>query len=168
MKIEDYHVDLLSSLKTIFPIHLNRYLDTYFPQPFYLRETQIHSKRYFTVIADPSIIIKSKFQIDVQNLLRQNRRKIVRLSIKKSKETLPYFSKARLFPVKYVRIFVYDTDKRVRQLRHSGLIKELICSIEVNTTRRIKTIDIIGGTVEQIGKYRIVWNKKWLENQGSR
>ena len=60
---------LWSSLKTHFPIHFNKYLDTYFPKPFYLRETQIHSKKYFTVIADPSIIIKPNFQIDIQNLI---------------------------------------------------------------------------------------------------
>ncbi|MBP1631267.1 MAG: hypothetical protein H6Q15_2160 [Bacteroidetes bacterium] len=159
---------LLSSLRIIFPIHLKKYLDTYFPQPFYLRETQIHTKGYFTVIVDPSIIIKHKFQIDIQNLIRHNRQKIVRLAINKSKATLPYFSKTRLYPVKYIRLFVYDMDKRVRQLQNSGLIEELICSIEVNTTRRISTIDINGGTVEQIGKYRIVWNKKWLEKQGKR
>ena len=158
---------LWSSLKTIFPIHLNEYLDVYSPNPFYLRETQIHSKRYYTVVNDPSIIIKPQFQTNVQNLIRENRKKIVRLAIKKSKATVPFFSKANILPVKYIRLFVYDTDKRVRQLRNSGLIKELVCTIEVNTTRQIRTIDIIGGTAEQIGKYRIVWNRKWIEKQGS-
>ncbi len=37
----------------------------------------------------------------------------------------------------------------------------MVGTIEINTTKRIKTLDIIGGTVEQIGKYRIVWNKWW-------
>lgn len=159
---------LWSSLKTHFPIHFNKYLETYFPKPFYLRETQIHCKRYFTVIVDPSIIVKPNFQTDIQNLIRINRKKIVRLAIKKSKATVPFISKENILPVKYIRLFIYDTNKRVRQLRHSGLIEELICTIEVNTTKRIKTNDIIGGTAEQIGKYRIVWNRKWLEKQGGR
>jgi hypothetical protein len=47
---------LWSYLKIYLPIHFTKYLDTYFPKPFYLRETQIHSKKYFTIIADPSII----------------------------------------------------------------------------------------------------------------
>lgn len=160
--------NLWSSLNTLFPIYLNNYLDTYFPKPFYLRETQIHSKKYYTVITDPSIIIKPRFQTDIQNLIRNNKKKIVQIAIKKSKATVPFFSKANMLPVKYIRLFIYDTNKRVRQLRHSGLIEELVCTIEVNTTRRIRTIDIIGGTVEQIGKYRIVWNRKWLDKQGSR
>ena len=159
---------LLSAMKTLFPIHYKKYLDTYFPKPFYLRETQLHSKKYFTVIADPSLIIKPEFQINVQDSIRKNKKRIVKLAIKKSKATIPFFSKTNLLPVKYIRLFIYDTDKRVRQLRNSGLIKELVCTIEVNTSRRIRTIDIMGGTPEQIGKYRIVWNKKWLLSQGSR
>lgn len=159
---------LWSSLKTNFPIHFNKYLDAYFPRPFYLRETQIHSKKYFTVITDPSIVIKPNYHNDIQNLIRNNRKKIVKLTIKKSKKTVPFFSKANILPVKYIRLFIYDTDKRVRQLRYSGLIEELICTIEINTTRKIKTIDIIGGTLEEIGKYRIVWNRKWIEKESSR
>jgi len=53
----------------------------------------------------------------------------------------------------------------VRNLRNSGLIPELVATIEVNTTKRIQTIDIIGGKPEQLGKYRIVWNKKWLDKK---
>lgn len=51
---------------------------------------------------------------------------------------------------------------RVRKLRQSGLIPELIGTVEVNSSKQIRTIDILGGTVEQHGKYRIVWNKQWL------
>jgi hypothetical protein len=52
-------------------------------------------------------------------------------------------------------------------LRNSGLISELVATIEINTSKQIRTIDIIGGTVEQIGKYRIVWNKKWIEKRAA-
>ena len=105
--------------------------------------------------------------IHTRPLIRKNRKKILQLAIKKSKATVPFLSKENILPVKYIRLFIYDTNKRVRQLRYSGLIEELICTIEVNTTKRIKTIDISGGTAEQIGKYRIVWNKKWLENRAA-
>jgi hypothetical protein len=62
-------------------------------------------------------------------------------------------------------MMIYDTDLRLRQLRYSGLCEELVCSIEANSSV-IPTIDIIGGTVEQLGKYRIVWNRKWLIKMG--
>lgn len=155
----------LSIVRLTFPLAWRKYIDTYFPNPFSIRETKIHSKRFFAVIQDPSVIIKSDFQYDVEELIRKSTKKIVNLTIKYSRRQCSIFSLVRYLPVKYARIFIYDTDKRVRNLRDSGLIKELIATIEINTTKRIKTIDISGGVPEQMGKYRIVWNKKWLDKK---
>lgn len=154
-----------SIIKTTFPLGWKKYVDTYFPNPFYVRETQIHSKKNFTVVQDPSVIIKPNFQDDIEGLIRKNKKRIVNLAIKYSRRQCSRFSLTRYLPVKYARVFVYDTDKRVRNLRYSGLISDLVATIEINTTKRIKTIDIISGTPEQIGKYRIVWNKRWLEKR---
>ena len=151
----------ISVLKTTFPLHWRKYLDTYFPNPFYVRDTQIHSKGKFAVVQDPSVIIKPNFQNDIEQLIKANYKKIVRLAIKKPKKQCSPFSLTKYLPVKYIRVFIYDTDKRVRNLRNSGLIPELVATVEVNTTRRIKTIDIINGTPEQHGKYRIVWHNRW-------
>ena len=52
---------------------------------------------------------------------------------------------------------------RKRNYQSAGLIDNLICTISINKSRRIKEIDIIGGTPEQFGIYRIVWNKAWLQ-----
>ncbi len=52
---------------------------------------------------------------------------------------------------------------RKRNYQSAGLIDNLICTISINKSRRIKEIDIIGGTPEQFGIYRIVWNKAWLK-----
>jgi len=154
-----------SIIKTTFPLAWRKYFDTYFPNPFIVRETQIHSKKYFTVVQDPSVIIKPNFQTDIEGLIRKNKKRIMSLAIKYSRRQCSRFSLTRYLPVKYARVFIYDTNKRVRNLRNSGLISELVATIEVNTTKRIKTIDILGGTPEQIGKYRIVWNKKWLDKK---
>lgn len=156
-----------SILKITFPLAWRKYLDTYFPNPFIVRETQIHSKKYFSVVQDPSVIIKPNFQADIEDLIRINRKRIVKLAIKYSRSQCSRFSLTRYLPVKYIRVFIYDTDKRVRNLRNSGLIADLVATIEVNTTKRIQTIDIIGGTPEQIGKYRIVWNKWWQDKKQS-
>jgi len=153
----------ISFLKVIFPLERRKYIDTIFPSPFLVRETKIHSKRNYTVVQDPCIIIKSNFQNDIEELIRKNKKKIVKLAIKYSRKKCSRFSRTRYLPVKYIRVFIFDTDKRVRNLRNSGLTSELVATIEVNTTKRIKTIDIIGGIAEQTGKYRIVWNKRWLD-----
>ena len=154
-----------SILKITFPLAWKKYVDTYFSNPFIVRETQIHSKRYFTVVQDPSVIIKPNFQADIEGLIRIKRKQIVKLAIKYSRNQCSRFSLTRYLPVKYIRVFIYQTDKRVRNLRNSGLISDLVATIEVNTTKWIKTIDIIGGTPEQIGKYRIVWNKRWQDKK---
>jgi hypothetical protein len=155
-------------LSVTFPLAWRNYKTKFFPNPFVSRETKAHSKTYFTVIQDPSVIVKRQFQTNIQILIRNNYKRIVRSVIKYSRRQEDVFSGVRYKPVKYVRVFVYDTDMRVRNLRSSGLIPELVCSIELNTTRRIQTHDILCGIPEQIGKYRIVWNKKWLERQSNK
>ena len=37
---------------------------------------------------------------------------------------------------------------------------DLICTLELNKIRKIKSVDIAGGIPEIIGDYRIVWNKR--------
>ena len=152
---------LVSSFKVAFPLAWHNYRDTYFPKLFKIRETRIHSNGRFAVVQDPSVIINDRFHNEIEQLIRYKKKKIIKEAIKYSRQQLSLFCLTRYLPVKSIRVFVYDTDKRIRHLRDSGLISELVATIEVNTTRKNKTIDIFGGTPEQIGKYRIVWNKNW-------
>lgn len=152
---------LISIMKTIKPLHWKRYLDTYFPNPFIIRDALIHSNGRYAVVQDASLIIKSEFQDDIIQLIRTNRKKIVKKAIKFSKSQCSHLSLLRYLPVKYVMIYLYDRDLRTRNLRFSGLIPELIATIEVNTSKRIKTRDIFNGTPEQYGKYRIIWHNNW-------
>ena len=131
------------------------------PKPFLMRETRIHSKGKFSVVQDASVVIKPEFCVDIESLIRSDFKKIVRQVKRYSRQQCSRFSLLRYLPIKYIRVFVYQEDKRVRELRDSGLISELICTISVNTTKKIKTIDILRGTLEQQGKYRIVWNRNW-------
>ena len=151
----------MMSMKVILPLTLKAFFENVSPTLFLIRETRIHSKGKFAVVSDPSVVIKESFTFDPQTLIRTNFKKIIRKVKKHSRQECSRLSLLRYLPVKYIRVFVYQEDKRVRALRNSGLIPELICTIEVNTTKRIRTIDIIGGTPEQHGKYRIVWNQNW-------
>ena len=151
--------------KSIFPLAYRNYIDTYFPNPFYIRDTKIHRKKNFVVVEDTSVIIKANFLENSEDLIRKNRKKIVNLAIRYSRKKCSRLSITRYLGVQHIRVFIYDTDKRVRNFQNSWLIPELIATIEVNTTKHIRTIDILGGTPEQIGKYRIVWNRKWIEKK---
>jgi hypothetical protein len=156
---------LYSIISATLPLGWRNYKDKFFPNPFVIRETKAHTKKYFTVVQNPSVIIKKEFQNDVQSLIRKNYKRIVRSVIKYSRKQESIFSGVRYKPVKYIRVYIYDTDFRVRNLRSSGLIPELVCTIQVDTTRLEKLPDIFGGIPEQIGKYRVVWNKRWSEAQ---
>lgn len=153
------------SMKVLMPLTLKTHFENVSPNPFLIRETRIHSKGKFSVVQDPSVIVKNDFSFELEALMRTNFKRIVKQVKRHSRHQCSRFSLLRYLPIKYIRVFVYQEDKRVRGLRNSGLIPELICTIEVNTTKNIRTIDIIGGTPEQHGKYRIVWNENW-ENEG--
>lgn len=155
----------MMSMKIILPLTLKEYLENISPNPFLIRETRIHSKRKFAVVQDSSVVIKENFDFELETLIRSNFKKIIKRVKKHSRQECNRFSILRYLPIKYIRVFVYHKDKRIRALRNSGLASELICTIEVNTTKKIKTIDINGGTPEQHGKYRIVWNQK-RDNKG--
>lgn len=158
-----YIFNLISIMKIILPIWWKKYKNTYFPKPFFIRESEIVNHKTFVSINDASVIVKQKYLEDVRVLIIENRKNIVRHSIRFSKKQCSYFSITRYLPTKYIRVFIYDTDKRLRDLRHSGLIPELIATIEVNTSQ-IRTIDIINGIADQHGKYRIIWHKNWRGN----
>lgn len=151
---------LYSAFKMSIPLTREKYRDQHKPVQFVVRDTKIHRKSSgFTVISDPSIIIKTKDGLVTEELIRTHRRKIIRTAIRYSRKKCGRFSLTRYLPVRYIRVFIYDSDKRVRNL--SGLIPQLVATIEVNTSRKIRTIDIFGSTVERIGKYRIAWYNHW-------
>ncbi|MBB6003799.1 hypothetical protein [Arcicella rosea] len=155
---------LFSATEILFPIYFKEYVSKLFPNQFYLRDTQIHSRGFFTVINNAQIIIKPEYRKNIQQLILTNKENIIKMAIKKSKSTTPAFSKTNLFPVRYIKVFIYERDKRIRHLRFSGIPDDMICTIEVNNTKTILSNDF-DGIPQQIGQYRIVWNQKWIEQQ---
>jgi len=65
------------------------------------------------------------------------------------------------------RIFVLRADHRRTRLSSFGLGADLICTLQVARSRRVRVPDIMGSTVEQRGKLRIAWNRAWMEAFGS-
>ncbi|MEX0287716.1 MAG: hypothetical protein AB3N14_01260, partial [Flavobacteriaceae bacterium] len=131
-----------------------------FIRKFKVRDTKIHRRKLSVVINDASIVIRPELRTDAINLIRKEYKKMIRHASRKSKKELK-FPFSRFLPIQYIRITVYEKDHRIRKLRGSGLIDTLVCSIEVNNSKKIKTIDFLGGIVEHRGKYRIVWNGQW-------
>jgi len=146
--------------KVNYPLEFHKATNYSFIKQYEFREAKPFKRKLFVINNDPSLVFFNDNPEYIIDTVRNKYKKIVRFTIRKSKRKLkPKF--ARLLRTRYIRVTLYDTDLRKRNLRSSGLIDNLICSITINTTKQVKNIDFIGGKVEQYGKYRIVWNKNW-------
>jgi len=150
---------LRAILKVITPFYFNEVFSIIAPKNHIIRYTQIHSQNGYLVVNDPCIVIKQEFIDNAIEIIRADYRNIVARTIKVSKKKIKNLR--RFQTVKFIRVFVFDKDERIRNLRNSGLNENLIATISFNKSPTIKTIDIIGGVLEKKGKYRIVWNKNW-------
>ncbi len=130
-------------------------------EPFQVRHCAIHAKWGYSIIPDAVVILNIEQDHEAKERMRVHHRSIVRGTIAACRRSLPWYSLARYLPVRYARIMVHATDKRRRHLQHAGLPSDLIGTVGFNTSGRIKNIEIIGGTLEERGKYRLVWNSRW-------
>ena len=147
-------------LKINFPIEYHKHTNYFFKRKYKLRDAVPFRRGLAIIINDPSLYIIKGSSEEIVSLVRKDFKKIISYAVKKSKNELN--SKiSRLLPTSYIKLTIYDTDLRKRQLRGSGLIDSLVCSITVNKSRKIKDIDFIGGKPEVYGRYRIVWNENW-------
>ncbi|NOT73481.1 MAG: hypothetical protein HOP08_01045 [Cyclobacteriaceae bacterium] len=131
------------------------------PRFIEVRDSYHHSKGSYLVIGDASVVLSHVPQEDKVFFIRRNLKVIINEVKKFTTRQYSVFSVNNYLPVKYARIFIYDSNNRVRNLRHSGLIPELIAAIHINTARNIKTIDLINCTVEQTGAIKIYWHNNW-------
>ena len=123
------------------------------------REMTIYQNKFHSIIKG-SVIVKPNSNMPIDELIRNYSGSIVRKSIKTARKNAKITDISKYLPVGYLRISIYTKDFRVRKLKNSGLIPELLCTIEFKRLERIRTIDIIGGRPEIIKKIRIVWNEK--------
>lgn len=130
---------------------------------FIIRDTVIHRRNTYLIINDARVYISSDYSDEIEYTIRKKYKDIVKYTIKQSKKEFNKFSFNQLLQVKSLRVFLYESDMRKRNYQSVGLKDNLICTISINKSRKIKEIDIIGGTHEQLGIYRIVWNKTWLQ-----
>ena len=153
-------INIWTIFKYNFPTEYHKLTNNRFKRKYEFRESIAHMRGLSIIINDTSIFIFPEYNEYIIDLIRNNYKKIVRYAIRKSKKEInPKI--ARTLRTDFIRVTIYDTDIRKRQLRGSGLIDSLVCSITLNRSKITKDIDLIGGHLELKGKYRIVWNMKW-------
>jgi hypothetical protein len=158
---------LLSVMKIIIPIKWREFKETRLPLFIDPRNTRIHRNKFHSVI-NGGVIIKPNLSVPIDELIRTYCSYIVKNTVKTARKRARITDISKYLRLGYLRISVYSEDFRIRKLRSSGLIPELLCTIEFKRLRRIHTIDIIGGKPETVKRFRIVWNKnaKIIEHVG--
>jgi len=146
-------------LKTLYPVYFGDY-------PKDLLQVKVKT-RYFDMFSD-KIYVKIKASIviypindkTIPDLLKENLYSIIGFAIRDIRRKTKIHNKTKYLPIGYFKLNVFTRDFRVRKIKNSGLINELLCTIEYKRLKEIITIDILGGKPEIIGKYRVVWNSK--------
>lgn len=124
-----------------------------------VREAKIHRNAWGVVLSGTVLI---QDQEDLSSDIRRVLRSIISKSLSHAREQTSRLDVVRYLPLGYARISVYCVDHRRRQF--SGLGKDLVCTVQVQRIRRIQAPDIFGSTIEKRGRYRIAWNRAWLED----
>ncbi|MCK5508715.1 MAG: hypothetical protein KAI50_09370 [Desulfobacterales bacterium] len=148
----------ISIIRINFQVFWREYKENYYKLSIKPREVTIHQNKFHSIIKG-GVIVKTNSNIIIEELIRNNSGSIVRKTIKAARKNAKITDISKYLPVGHLRINIYSKDFRKRKLKNSGLIPELLCTIEFKRLERIRTIDIIGGRPEIIKKFRIVWNE---------
>lgn len=127
------------------------------------RDAKMHRNSWGYVLSG-AVVMPNVDANSTPAVVRSNRRRILRTAARVARSELPIFSLARYLPLGYARVLVFNRDFRRRRLSSFGLNPELICTVQLQRIRRIKSPDIMGSTVEASGKWRIAWNRAWIDS----
>jgi hypothetical protein len=122
------------------------------------RYTEIHRNGHHSVVKG-KVVVKTNSNDSIEDLIRTNCGSIVKETVKAARKREKIIDSSKYLPLGYALISVYSEDFRIRKLKNSGLIPELLCTIEFKRLKRIRTVDIAGGEPEIIKIFRIVWNR---------
>lgn len=154
--------NIMLSFKLNMPIAISAMKRQHGWPEIHVREANIH-RNAWGVVLKASIFIEFHDSAITQDLIRKFRRKIVRKALSDARNKTPIYKISRFLPLGFTRISVFCKDYRRRRLSGFGLGRHLVCTIQVKRIQRIRSPDIMGSTIEQLGGYRIAWNRAWME-----
>lgn len=125
-----------------------------------VRNATIHRNSWGCVL-NGSIYVSVSSKNITQDMVRRSCRRLVRKALSHARNGTSRLSLLHYLPLGYARISVFCEDSRKREL--SGLGSNLTGTVQIQRIRRIKSPDIFGSTIERKGRYRIAWNRAWLD-----
>lgn len=155
----------LETLLTSFRLHIPLGIDNLRKDlgriPITARQAKIHRNGWGAVV-NGSVVVNIADTDNPQHAVKKARKRIIKAARRLACKNAKWHNVAKHLFTGYAQIAVFQTDQRHRQLY--GLTPDLICTVQIQFIRRIKSPDIFGSTIETLWPYRIAWNKAWLDN----
>ena len=155
---------LAMSVRINIPIAIGKIKDSLGTPLMFCRTAALHRNSWGAVVRG-SVVVVGLDNEEIVCFIRKNCGRIVK-SAKKHARKEGIFNFVGSLPIGYAQVAVFRKDYRQRRLSGFGLSEDLVCTVRLQRIRRIKSPDILGSTVETMGKWRIAWNKAWLDSVG--
>lgn len=156
---------LLQSIRIHMPLAWQQFLEKLGVPVVLGRQARMHRNGWGYVM-NGAVVMPQLEHTTAAAVIRANKHRIIRVAARTARSTVSPFSSERYLPLGYARIGVYTEDFRRRRLNSFGLGPQLVCTVQLQRIRRIRSPDIKGSTVEVDGNWRIAWNRAWIESGG--
>lgn len=128
----------------------------------FTKNNKIHRNSWGVVLSG-DVIIEGLTKEALINYIKTKYRKIIKVALISARSQKRILEFEKYMPLGYARVSVYRRMLRARKMYGYGLDEDLVCTIQIKKIKRIQAPDIYQSTIEEIGNYRIAWNKKWIE-----
>ena len=153
---------LVQSIRINVPLAVRHIKQNLNIQSVVCRNARIHRNSWGAVLNAEVVLEGIEDEKDAMDIVRRIRHQIVRSAIRLARKGSRFPTCAHL-PIGFAQVAVFRRNHRRRHLSGFGLGSDLICTVRLQRLRGISAPDLLGSNVEQIGKWRIAWNKAWLE-----
>ncbi len=154
-----------TSFRITIPIVVQKFEESLGKPLMYCRFATVHRNSWGAVLWG-SVVLEGVADQELVEVIRDNCGRIVKKGKRNARGTSG-FNFAGLLPIGYAQINVFRRDYRRRRLSSFGLGDDLVCTVRLQRISRIKAPDIFESTIETRGKWRIAWNKAWLDSVGN-
>lgn len=150
------------TIKLLWPHYMREWRERLGMPSICVRNARIHRNGWIAVLQADVVSLSTTTTLD-QETIRKLRARIISLSAREARRRAQFLSITRYLPIGFARVSVFAKDYRRRRLQSFGLRQDLICAIQMRRVSRIVAPALSGSTVEVIGRYRIEWNRAWLQ-----
>lgn len=150
---------MLASVRTRWPVSLDD-LRRQLKLPRVVPRLARAQRNSWGAVVHGSVVLPDLSAGESVRVIRQHRRRLVRAIVSLAGEHAAHL------PIAFAEIAVFRRDYRRRRLASYGLCADLICTVRLQRLNCIQSPDIIGSEIEVDGRWRIAWNRSWLEDTG--